>query len=415
MSLMIGASSLGAVESHMIFYPGAETFVADHYMNDVSYGNRLVVQSLPFGVLSESLTVLFPENRGWHFQDALESSDAYYEALKGSMVFLGEGDERQEVVFLGKLGDQLLYRKGSQVLVDPPGALHVPLVAKTALLPQLEIMSSMKAIRPKDTFLTYLNRRLSSEVRYVLSLDPNSDMMQLAAYLMVDNQTRRQFKNMTVGVQSRSNLTGASTEHQDQVRSQSTAAQENIRYQLPNVFTIETGVSQLPVFDVSPFRYERGYEVRFPISLQSLPNRAVDIILNMDNDSGFDWMSGKYQLYEGSRFLSDGQLPVLYRDQSLSLAIGRARSLMARYRVLKNEMGKQGRFQECEIRLKNHQSEPKKVTVYQQLPQRVKLTSRTHKWESVSDHEVAFQVVVPADSEEVISFVMTMKREKQGR
>lgn len=281
---------------------------------------------------------------------------------------------------------------------------------------RLEIEVSTEEEGKRTLTYGFQVKGLSWTPGYFGFLKEEEQLLRFRGVAHIENGTDRKFENTELY------LLAGSPAREDQgprfLAARNVAQEEDVseekafeyyRYSLPSTLDLgageETRVGFVKERDVD---YRRYYE--FEPSVSS----AVRTFLVLENDAtkglGLPLASGPIRVYrddEERTFLGAATLPKLPKGNSAELALGEAFDLEGERKRLKHEKLDDNFWRDrISITLTNGKDTPEKVRVIEKLNGSWEITDSSEEYERIDSNRILFEVGVPKDGTEKISYTV---------
>lgn len=326
-----------------------------------------------------------------------------------------------------------VYRVDGQIYLGYPGQIVLPKIPENLIAHPTLAMVLDNAKEDQTLQATYLTNGIAWKADYVLSLNAESNEMDITGWVTLNNQSGAAYENAKVQLVA-GDVNRVRREMQDmyagakvmEMRAQAApmpeqeAFAEYHLYTLPRRTTVKQNQSkQVQLLTGSNVAVEKRYEYRGNVAyynqqMPRLENEKVDVIVAFqneeDNGLGIPLPAGVMRIYQedskgAPQFAGEDRIDHTPKDEEIRLLMGQAFDITAE-RVHADFQRISNRIVESEftITLRNHKEDDVTVDVVEPMQGDWEIRSTTHEWVKKDAFTAVFPVEVEADGEATLTY-----------
>lgn len=330
-----------------------------------------------------------------------------------------------------------VYQIGDAIFPEPPGKVSLPNRPDLATDPTMEWIASMPSAWEGVATASYVANQLGWQSEYTLVTDRNQTTGDMTHWAAITNRSDGAYRNARVtliagDVRRRERpiplMAGGGRAYAEMSQDVALAEPYAARYQyvLPEPLTLARNAEErLRLADRGGVKLSRIYRVESQVAFYriqdpELPQKArVRLLIKNTAASGLGLPlpAGKVAVYtpdaEGKLVIAgEPRIPDTPAEQDLILDLGEAFDVTARrvqtdYRTTADTQESAYR-----ITLRNQQDVPVTVELNEMMSGDWSITSSSHPYEKVSSTQARFTPTVPAKGEVVVTYEVSMKKER---
>ncbi len=349
--------------------------------------------------------------------------------------------ERESVVDARVLSNNggPIFQIGNEITYGHPGRIVFPgvpedLISKPTLVWMLD--NSLKTTQVVEA--SYLTNGINWKADYVVTLNANDDMSDIAGWVTIDNKSGTTYRDAKLKlVAGDVNRVKTELEFSDRVMHAAKATRieeqfvedeffEYHIYTLQRPSTIkdnQTKQISLLSADRIPVKKEfvyRGAQYYYRNQYGSvMSNQKVGVFVEIDNKKknnlGMPLPKGTVRVYkndkEGSlQFVGEDKIDHTPKDEKIKIKLGDAFDISASRKQMSWKKIAYDTYEAgYEISLRNHKKEDVMVNIIEPIPGDWKMLSASHPHEKTEAFTAEFDIPVPTDEEVKVAYKVRMK------
>lgn len=374
------------------------------------------------------------------FRYDLKTRDKLLDQYHGSTVEIipkdATGSVLQATLLMTDSGP--VYKIGDKIYPEPPGKVALPDRPDLATDPTMEWIASLASGWSGIATASYVANQLGWQSEYTLVTDRLQTRGDWTHWAAITNRSGAAFKDAQVtlvaGDVTRKErpiplpmMAGGARAYADTAQSvDAEAYAARYQYVLPEPLTLSRNAEErLKLGDRSGVSIKRvfrvdGYVAYYRITEPELPHKArLRLVLKNTASSGLGLPlpRGKVAVYtpnaQGTLAIAgEPRIPDTPKEQDLILDLGEAFDVTAKRVQTEYRVTDQGQEIAYRITLRNQQDAPVTVELIEQLSGDWTITSSSIPFEKLSTTQAKFTPTVPAGGEVVVTYQVSVKKEK---
>lgn len=200
-NIFLISSSINYATNKIVIYPTYTTEITQNFVRTVN-NNVITIKKLPFGVLTDTIQIVKPLNiHSYSYSFDLDNQEKLFNKLSGKLFTIQKDKVSTTYEFLYKDQDNMYFRKGSKIYLNPEGNIAFP-TKGIAPSPYLSIQLPKSKATKKSVDLSYRLDSINTSIRYKAIFDEKAKKITIAPFLHIFNNSGYDFNNYQIEVVS---------------------------------------------------------------------------------------------------------------------------------------------------------------------------------------------------------------------